>query len=54
MKLSMWLSAALVLGAGSVRAQLAQPPAGVAEGLVKDVMDACPANPELPEIRSAY
>jgi polyvinyl alcohol dehydrogenase (cytochrome) len=41
------LIAALGGVAGTARAQLAQPPAGVSEGLVKDVMNACPANPEL-------
>src|SRR3984957_11968341 len=31
----------------SLQAQLAQPPAGVTEGVVKERMNACPANPEL-------
>jgi polyvinyl alcohol dehydrogenase (cytochrome) len=31
----------------SLEAQLAQPPAGVSEGVLKDLMNVCPANPEL-------
>ncbi len=33
--------------AGSLRAQLAQPPAGVTEGLLKEAARPCPANAEL-------
>jgi polyvinyl alcohol dehydrogenase (cytochrome) len=41
------LAAAVAFCAGSARAQLAQPPAGVTEGAVKELMNACPANPQL-------
>ncbi len=41
------LSAALASFACSLRAQLAQPPPGVTEGVLKEPMNACPANPDL-------
>jgi polyvinyl alcohol dehydrogenase (cytochrome) len=47
MRLPILFTFVLSFWAGSVRAQLAQPPAGVSEGALKDLMNACPANPEL-------
>src|SRR6202050_2566802 len=41
------LTAALASFTCSLRAQLAQPPAGVTEGVLKDLMNACPANSDL-------
>src|SRR5262249_20816446 len=41
------LTAASAFLAGSLFAQLAQPPAGVTEGVLKDVTNRCSANPEL-------
>ena len=41
------LTSALGVFASSVQAQLAQPPAGVSEGLLKELINACPANPDL-------
>ncbi len=47
MKYPILLAIALASSACSLRAQLAQPPAGVTEGVLKDVMNACPANAKL-------
>jgi polyvinyl alcohol dehydrogenase (cytochrome) len=47
MRHSILLTAAITCFAGSLLAQLAQPPAGVTEGLVPAVTNHCPANPEL-------
>jgi polyvinyl alcohol dehydrogenase (cytochrome) len=47
MRCPILLTTALTLFAGSVWAQLAQPPAGVSEGVLKELMNACPANPQL-------
>ncbi len=41
------LAASLAFFGGSLRAQLAQPPAGVSEGVVKELTNRCPANQEL-------
>jgi len=41
------LSAALAFLAGSMQAQLAEPPAGVSEGPLKELTRACPVNSEL-------
>lgn len=41
------LTAAFAFLGGSLRAQLAEPPAGVSQGLVKDLTNRCAANPEL-------
>src|ERR1700722_12302310 len=37
----------------ALRAQLAQPPAGVTEGLLKELTNACPANPELGDLNAS-
>ena len=50
MKYAILLTAALALFASSVEAQLAQPPAGVTEGLLNDAKGACPANRELGDL----
>ncbi len=51
MRYSILVTAALTFSAGALRAQLAQPPSGVSEGLVPAATNAsanqCPANPEL-------
>ncbi len=47
MRHSILVIATLSFFAGSLSAQLAQPPAGVAEGLVTAPANHCPANPEL-------
>ena len=47
MRNSILVTAALAFFAGSLRAQLAQPPSGVTEGAVATVTNRCPANPEL-------
>jgi polyvinyl alcohol dehydrogenase (cytochrome) len=47
MRCPILLTIALTFFAGSVCAQLAQPPAGVTQGLLKHVANACPANPKL-------
>jgi polyvinyl alcohol dehydrogenase (cytochrome) len=47
MRHSILAAAALTFWTGSLRAQLAQPPAGVTEGLVTAVANRCAANPEL-------
>jgi polyvinyl alcohol dehydrogenase (cytochrome) len=41
------LAAALTFFAGSMRAQLAEPPAGVSEGPLKELTRSCPGNSEL-------
>ena len=41
------LATALASFTCSLRAQLAQPPAGVTEGVLKELTNACPANPDL-------
>ena len=47
MRNSILVTAALTFFAVSLRAQLAQPPAGVTEGAVAAVANRCAANPEL-------
>ncbi len=47
MRIPVLLTAAFAVLASSAHAQLAQPPAGVVEGLQKELTNACPANPEL-------
>src|SRR5580692_11496357 len=41
------LTAALAFLAASLEAQLAQPPAGITEGVLADLANRCPANPAL-------
>ncbi len=53
MRYSILLTTALTLFAGSIRAQLAQPPAGVSEGVLKELTNACPANPELANLEAS-
>jgi hypothetical protein len=53
MRCPILLTIALTLFAGSVRAQLAQPPAGVSEGVLKELMNACPANPRLANLEAS-
>ena len=53
MRCRILLTTALTLFAGSIRAQLAQPPAGVSEGVLKELMNACPANPELANLEAS-
>src|ERR1700722_4872420 len=36
-----------------LRAQLAQPPPGVTEGVLKELMNACPANPDLADLNGS-
>lgn len=47
------LAAVFAFLAGSARAQLAQPPAGVAEGIRKELTNTCPANPELANLEAS-
>jgi polyvinyl alcohol dehydrogenase (cytochrome) len=47
------LTTALASFTCSVRAQLAQPPGGVTEGVVKELMNACPANPDLANLNAS-
>ena len=47
------LTIALTFFARSVHAQLAQPPAGVSEGAVKELMNACAANPRLTNLEAS-
>src|SRR5262249_32447915 len=47
------LTAAAAFLAGSSWAQLAEPPAGVAEGVLKEVAKRCAANPELANLDAA-
>src|SRR5579872_7265884 len=47
MKCPIWFSAAFAFFTVSLGAQLAQPPAEVSEGVVKQLMNACPSNPQL-------
>lgn len=47
------LAAVFAFLAGSARAQLAQPPAGVAEGIRKELTNTCPANPELASLEAS-
>jgi polyvinyl alcohol dehydrogenase (cytochrome) len=53
MRSPMLLTIALTLFARSMQAQLAQPPAGVSEGVLKELMNACPANPELANLEAS-
>ena len=41
------ITAAFSFLAGSLQAQLAEPPAGVSEGLIKELTHSCPSNPQL-------
>src|SRR5215472_11875695 len=50
MRYPILLTTALTFFAASGRAQLAQPPAGVSEGVLKELGNACPANPELAKL----
>lgn len=50
MRYPILFTAALAVFAGSLRAQLAEAPAGVTEGLLTDVPNQCPANPQLGEL----
>ncbi|HEY7334163.1 MAG TPA: PQQ-binding-like beta-propeller repeat protein [Bryobacteraceae bacterium] len=47
MRYALLFTTMLTLVVGSASAQLAQPPAGVSEGIVKELANACPANPSL-------
>ncbi len=47
MRYPILLTTALASFACSLQAQLAQPPPGVTEGVLKELMNACPANPDL-------
>lgn len=47
MRFPILLTATLAFGAGFLRAQLAEPPAGVSEGMLKELTNRCPANPDL-------
>ncbi len=47
------LTAALAFLAASVEAQLAQPPAGIKEGVLADLANRCPANPGLASLESS-
>ena len=47
MRALIFLTTALACFSGSLRAQLAQPPTGVTEGVLKEPTNACPANPDL-------
>jgi polyvinyl alcohol dehydrogenase (cytochrome) len=47
MRYPILLTAALTSLAGSLAAQLAQPPTGVSEGVLTDLANRCPRNPEL-------
>jgi len=53
MRYPILLITAFAVLASSARAQLAQPPAGVAEGLQKELMNAFPANPELANLEAS-
>src|SRR5262249_4569738 len=50
MRYPILLTAALICCAGSAGAQLAQSPAGVSEGALKELMNACPSNPALADL----
>src|SRR4051794_41062635 len=47
MRFQILLTTAFAFLAGSAWAQLAQPPAEVKEGVQKELMNACPANPDV-------
>ncbi|MBV9768708.1 MAG: PQQ-binding-like beta-propeller repeat protein [Bryobacterales bacterium] len=47
------LLTASALFASSLRAQLAEPPTGVSEGMLKDLTKPCPANPELGSLNAS-
>ena len=53
MRYPMLLTIVFVLLAGSAQAQLAQPPAGVTEGVLKEQPNACPANPPLGKLEAS-
>jgi polyvinyl alcohol dehydrogenase (cytochrome) len=53
MKCPILLTTALALFAGFLRAQLAQPPTGVSEGVLKELTNTCPANPGLANLEAA-
>lgn len=53
MRYPILLTAGLTLLSGSLKAQLAQPPAGVSEGVVADLAGRCPANPALSDLGSS-
>ncbi len=48
-----FLTAALAFLAASLEAQLAQPPAGITEGVLADPADLCPANPAFGSLESS-
>ncbi len=50
MRYPILFTTALASFVGCLRAQLAQPPAGVSEGVLKEVTHACAANPNLPDL----
>ena len=47
------LLTATLAATGSLRAQLAEPPAGVSEGKLKELTNRCPANTELGSLDSS-
>ena len=47
------LATALTSFTCALEAQLAQPPAGVTEGLLKELTNACPANPDLGDLNAS-
>ena len=53
MKHTILFALALAFSAASLRAQLAQPPAEVTEGIVKDSMNTCAANPAVANLDTA-
>ncbi|MBZ5575860.1 MAG: PQQ-binding-like beta-propeller repeat protein [Acidobacteriia bacterium] len=53
MRYAILLPTVLAVFASSAGAQLAQPPAGVAEGVLKESANACPGNPELAGLDAA-
>ena len=53
MRCPILLTTVLTFFAGSAGAQLATPPAGVTEGVVTELMNACPANPELGNLEAS-
>src|ERR1700689_3566978 len=53
MRYSIPLTIVLVLLAGPAKAQLAQPPAGVTEGVLKEQPNACPANSPLGKLEAS-
>jgi polyvinyl alcohol dehydrogenase (cytochrome) len=53
MRHTILFTSALAFFAGSLWAQLAQPPSGVSEGTLRELTNSCPANPELGNLDAA-